>query len=321
MYGISKPAELPALKQAGFNCFQTYTQEPGQLAALAAEADGLGLKMLADPGKVIGSAYDKQAGKWPVLAWYLYDEPEVRRLPLAGLEKLDRRVKEWAPRQRTAFVMGEGIAAFTYGGVADALMVDWYPVPHLKLESVGQQVMLVKEGAKALDAARPGKPVWAVLQAFDWMEYPQRRARRVGRFPAFWEIRFMTYLSLARGATGIFYFKYTDAGGKPLPETPERWDMFAKMADEVSRLGPLITNGEPAEPPAGLAPGLSATAFKANGRKYMILLNPALTNVPLNVEVLKGWRPLFEEKRALAELLPDGKNPYFPPYRVLVLEN
>lgn len=321
MYGVSKPAELTVLKQAGFNCFQTYILEPEQLSALAGEADRLGLQMVAAPDRVIGSAYGKKALKWPVLAWYLYDEPEVRRLPPAELLKLDRRTKEWSPRQRTAFVMGAGIAAFTYGAAADALMVDWYPVPHLPLESVGRQVTLVKEGAKAMDTAKPGKPVWAVLQAFDWLEYPQRGAKRVGRFPDFGEIRFMTYLALARGATGIFYFKLDAAEGKPLPGAPERLAMFGKIADEINRLGPLIAGGKPARAPAGLAPGLSAAVFKANGREYMILLNPARTNIPLKAEALKGWRPLFEEKRRLEELLPGGKNLYFPPYRVLVLES
>ena len=39
MYGITRPAELAALKKAGFNCFHTYTQEPEALAGLAAEAE------------------------------------------------------------------------------------------------------------------------------------------------------------------------------------------------------------------------------------------------------------------------------------------
>ncbi|OGR43262.1 MAG: hypothetical protein A2X35_07965 [Elusimicrobia bacterium GWA2_61_42] len=321
MYGITKPAELAVLKKAGFNCFQSYEQAPEALAALAAGADKAGLKMVAMPDRVIGSAFDKQARKWPMLAWYLYDEPEVRRLPLADLQALDKRVKDWAPGQRTAFVMGAGLAAFTYGGAADALMVDWYPVPHLPLESVGQQVTLLKEGAKVMDAANPAKPVWAVLQAFDWMEFPQRKARRIGRFPAAWEIRFMTYLALARGANGIFYFKYASQDNKPLPETPERWAMFEAMAAEVNRLGPLLAKGKTVEPPPGLPGALSATVFKARGHKYMILLNPALANVPVDVEALKGWRPLFEEKRSIAELLPGNKRNYFPPYRVLILEN
>lgn len=304
MYGIGKPAELQVLKRAGFNCFQTYEQAPELLAALAAEAGKLNLKMAAYPDKVIGSAYDKEAKDWPMLAWYLYDEPEVRRMPLEELLKLDRRVKEWSPAQRTAFVMGDGIAAFTYGGAADVLMADWYPVPHLDLGSVGQQIALLREGAKMLDAKNPGKPVWAVLQAFDWMEFPQRRAKKVGGFPTFAQVRFMTYLALARGARGIFYFKYASQDGVPLADRPERWDIYGRMAAELGRMGPVFMEGRQTDPPAGLDPALSAAAFKKGGRRYLVLVNSASFPVALDTEVMKGWRPLFEERRGLPSDMP-----------------
>jgi hypothetical protein len=316
MYGIGQPAELKVLKDGGFNCFQTYEPSPEKLAGLAAEAETLGLKMVASPEKVMGSPLAAAAKSWPMLAWYLYDEPEIHRFSPESLLALDKRVKDWSPRQRTAFVMGEGLAALTYGAAADALMVDWYPVPHLKLESLGQQVTLTRQGALALDKARPDKPVWAVLQAFNWLEYPQRRAKRIGRFPTAEEVRFMTYLSLARGAKGIFYFKYSDAAA-----SPERWNIFTDLAAEVQQLGPLLAKAKPGARPAGLDPALDITVFRRWGRKHMIILNPSYANVPLNAEALKGWRPLFEKKRYLEELLPGGKNLYLPPYRALVLED
>ena len=304
MYGIGKPAELQILKQAGFNCFQTYEQSPELLAALAAEAVKLGLEMVAMPDKVIGSAYDKNARNWPILAWYLFDEPEVHNLPLDELLKLDQRVKDWSPGQRTVFVISEGVEAFTYGGAADALMVDWYPVPHLELGSVGQQVTLAREGAKALDEKKPDKAVWAVLQAFDWMEYPQIRAKKVGGFPTFGQVRFMTYLALARGAKGIFYFKYSSADGVPLADRPERWGIYERMAAELARIGPVFTKGRQIDPPAGLSPGLSAIAFKKGWHEYLVLLNPTAVPVPLAPAVLGNWRPLFEELRGIPDSLP-----------------
>ncbi|MFA6433600.1 MAG: hypothetical protein WCW52_02785 [Elusimicrobiales bacterium] len=312
MYGINKPQELRIIKRAGFNCFQTYGQSPELLAALAEEAGKLGLKMLAAPDMIIGSAYDKAAKSWPMLAWYLYDEPEVHKVPLAELAKMDRRAKEWSPGQRTAFVMGEGGAAFTYGGAADILMVDWYPVPHLELGSVGQQVTLVREGAKALDAKNPDKPVWAVLQAFDWMEYPQRRVKKVGGFPTFEQVRFMTYLALVRGAKGIFYFSYHSKDGTTLADRPERWSSYERMAAELDRMAPVFLKGRQTAPPAGLSPALSAAAYKENGRSYLVLLNPSAKETPLPPPALKGWRPLFEELRDLPAVLP--------PNAVLILE-
>ena len=311
-YGIGDPGELSVLRQAGFNCFHTYAQDPQRLAALAAESKKLNLKMVAYADRVIASSYTKEAKRWPVLAWYLFDEPEVRKLPPAELEKLDKRVKDWSPRQKTVFVMGEGVAAFTYGGLADALMVDWYPVPHLRLESVGEQVAMTKAGAAITDPKRQDKPVWAVLQAFDWINYPQRRKERVGGFPTFEQVRFMTYLALARGARGIFYFQYAGSDGVPLPDRPERWGIYQRIAAEINALMPVLEKGKPGVPPPGLNPQLASLALKQGGKAYLILLNPSEAMLPLNTEELSSYRPLFEDNRLLPSALP--------PHKVLVLE-
>ncbi len=302
-YGIGAPAELAVLKKAGFNSFQTYAQAPGQLAALAAEAKKLDLKMLAYPDRVIGSSFEKDARRWPMLGWYLFDEPEVKHLPLARLEELDKRAKDWDKSRRTVFVMGEGVAAFSYGGVADALMVDWYPVPHLPLDSVGEQVAMAKAGAAIKDAQRKDKPVWAVLQAFDWINYPQRRSPRVGGFPTFEQVRYMTYLAIARGANGIFYFTYNGSDGIPLPSRPERWNTYQRMAAELDALSPVLKKNKPGVLPAGLDTRFAARAFKKGWKTYLILLNPAAEPLPLPAGVLKAWRPLFALHRALPAAL------------------
>ena len=311
-YGIGGPQELSVLKQAGFNCFHTYAQDPERLAALAAEAKKLGLKMVAAPDRVIDSPYAKEAKGWPVLAWYLYDEPEVHKLPPAELGKLDKRVKDWAPGQKTVFVMGEGVSAFTYSGAADALMVDWYPVPHLPLGSVGEQVALVKAGAAIMDPERKDKPVWAVLQAFDWINYPQRRKERVGGFPTFEQVRYMTYLALARGAEGIFYFTYNGSDGVPLPSRPERWGIYQRLAAELNALRPVLEKGKPGALPPGLDPRLASRALKQGGKNYLILLNAEAAPLPLDAAALNGYRPLFGEGRGLP--------PALAPQEALILE-
>jgi hypothetical protein len=321
MYGIGATRDLAVIKEAGFNCFQTYSQDPEVLAELAAEAKKLKLKMTASPVRVIDSLYNEAAKKWPMLAWYLYDEPEVRGFPPAELEKLELRTKTWSPGQRTAFVMGEGSAALTYGGAGDALMVDWYPVPHLRMESVGYQVALVKSAAKIMDAKRPDRPAWAVLQAFDWKIYPQRRKQRVGRYPTFAEIRFMTYLALARGADGLFYYTFSQEG-KTLDAWPERWFIFKQIAAEINALRPVLEKGREAAPPPGLDERLAVKVLSKGRRQYMFMLNPSGQSIPLNTAALKSWRPLFEEKRRLEDILPASadNNTYLTPYRTLVME-
>jgi len=309
-YGISAPAELAELKKAGFNSFHTYVQDPARLAPLAAEAKKQGLKMVAYPDRVIGSSYEGAARRWPVLAWYLVDEPEVQKLPLASLQALEKRVKDWDARARTVFVMGEGVAAFTYAGVADALMVDWYPVPHLRLESVGEQVAMAAAGAAIQDPVRKNKPVWAVLQAFDWLGYPQKRSPKVGGFPTFEAVRYMTWLAVARGAAGVFYFTYTGSDGIPLPSRPERWDIYSRVAAELNGFRKILEKGKPGVAPAGLDAAFAVRALRQGGRDYLILLNP--TAAPLSLAPVKDWRPLFELSRYLPETLASQK--------VLILE-
>ncbi len=311
-YGIGEPASLAVLKNSGFNCFQTYIDDPAKLAGLAETARGLDMRMVAPPHKVMESAHAEKAKKWPVLAWYLKDEPEVGWMPAADLLEMDKRVKAWSPKQSTAFVMGHGLPAMVYGAAADIVMLDWYPVPHLPLESVGRELALVRAGVRMTDPARPEKPLWAVLQAFDWIEYPQRRAKKVGGWPSAEQVRFMTWLSVARGASGVFYFKYADNKGVPLPQRPELWARYERAAGELGAMSKVLVKGKDIPLPSGLDERLTGRALRRWWRKYAIILNPTRGEVPLSAEALKGWRPLFEAKRDLPESLKA--------YGVLILE-
>lgn len=311
-YGVNEPASLDMLHRSGFNCFQTYLDDPAKLAGLAETARGLGMRMVAPPYKVMESAYAQKAKKWPVLAWYLRDEPEVGWMPAADLLAMDKRVKEWSPGQRTAFVMGHGLPAMVYGAAGDAVMLDWYPVPHLPLESVGRELALVREGVRLTDPARPEKPLWAVLQAFDWIEYPQRRKKKVGGWPTFEQVRFMTWLAVARGASGIFYFKYADNKNVPLPQRPELWERYTRVANELNAMRKVLVKGKDIPLPEGLDERLTGRALRRWFTRYLVLVNPTRGAVPLDAEVLKGWRPLFKTTHDLPEALPA--------YGVLILE-
>jgi hypothetical protein len=318
MYGVETKKDLAIVKEAGFNCFQTYTKDPAVLAGLAAEAGRLKLKMLAYPDGVIDSSYSVRAKTWPMLAWYLYDEPDIHGVTPAELDNMDRKTKAWSPGQPTAFVVGQGSAAFNYGTTADALMVDWYPVPHLKLESLGYQVSRTRAAVRTLDKKRPGKPVWAVIQAFDWRLFPQHHERRVGRFPTLAEIRFMTYLALVRGADGLFYFTFSQEG-KTLDAWPDRWFILKSITSEINALRPMLEKGKWTGLLKGPDPRLEAWTISRNGKRCAILINTSNSEIHLNAGALKDWRPLFEEKRFLDELLHGQSR--IPPYRVLVLEN
>ncbi|MEK7234380.1 MAG: hypothetical protein AAB268_11230 [Elusimicrobiota bacterium] len=207
-----------------------------------------------------------------------------------------------------------------YPGVADAIMVDWYPVPHRPLESAGDHVRMTAEAAG-------GRKVWAVLQAMDWRDFPQGdpKKKRIGRFPDLAEIRFMSFDAVLNGAQGIWYFVYTIAPGRTLAQAPELMFAVDWVAREMLAMAPIFARGRaiplPFEPPAK---GLRARAWTYHGRDYLLLINRTRDRqwkVP--EEALEpGWRPLFESRRDPRELLKKYQDAYYlKPYQVLVLES
>jgi len=318
LFNTGNPKDLRSIKKAGFNAVQTYSRDPAQLKALAKAADKAGVKLLAHPQELSASTVPVRG--WPMAAWYLVDEPDVNGMSPSELCYLAGKVKAWAPRIPGAFVVGAGAKARDYAACGDILMVDWYPVPHMPLESAGENVRLTVEAAG-------DKPVWAVLQAMNWKDYAQRDPKkpRVGRFPTYGEIRFMTYHSIIAGAKGVWYFSYAKPGGATLAQSPEEWLAVTAMAKELAALRPIFEGGTPAYLPFPPNPdGPLAKAWRYHGRDYVIIANPKPKAMQLVPEALLAmhWRPLFETRRYQKELLKKvGEGFYRPPYRVLVFES
>lgn len=321
LYGV-RASEMAEISKAGFDAALPLAENPGEWDAAAGQARRHGVRLVADY-RLLGGGKRSKPGSWPILAWYLQDEPDVHRI---GAEDLARRAAETRaadPRPQT-FVVGSASGAAPYAAIGDALMLDWYPVPHLPLDGVADQV---DEALRLLPA---GKPLWMVVQAFDWRDDAQRDPNRprIGRFPSFEEIRFMSYLSVLHGARGLFFYRFNQVGdlqGKSLLDLPERWQALERVAREFSALRPVFLKGAPAHIPFRPNPdGLEARAWRHRGRDYLILLNRKKgfhQRVPDEV-FREDWRPLFEPRRELRELLkPIGPNWFLPPYRVLVLES
>jgi len=320
IYGVTEPEEVAVVKAAGFNTVQTYSGNPEVIAALAKACRQQNMKLLAYPDKIVPSKYFLESSDWPILAWYLFDEPDVVGLDPAQLLEKDLVTKRNFPGQHTVFVVGEGLAALKYGKSADIVMMDWYPVPHLKLESVGKQVGITRNMLQTLDLK--DKPVWAVLQAFDWKDYPQRSKKRIGRFPEAYEIRFMTYDALINGARGLFYFTFKARDNDELPYYPEKWQALTDTVGEIKELLPVLENGTPEKCPVPLA-NLEAKAWLYKGKTYLILANPTENNIliPEPFPDSAKWEPLFERSSDLADLVPERKTPYMKPYRVFVFKS
>jgi hypothetical protein len=201
--------DFSTLKQAGFNTVHGW--EGQTFAPLLAEASRRGLQLIYhNPTDA-----DVRAGRGneSILAWYLDEEPTLRKWDPDWTERLAvfkarrDRIREMDPG-RAVFVLDtpyidppwrERWLAWSRAGDVSA---HWnYPLIGETTNALTGRRGVPETVASAIDAVVGQKPVWLVVQAFasplwDW------------RMPNEAELRAMTYAGIVHGATGIIYFAY-----------------------------------------------------------------------------------------------------------------
>jgi len=291
LFNVADAAHLTRVREAGFDhVFPVGT--PVQQEAVALEAGRQGLKVVASPAVTLGS---ERVKRWPVAAWYLEDEPDVNNVSPERLRETGRTVRDWDRRPQT-FTVGRGSEARRYGAIGDVFMLDWYPVPHLALDSVADQI------DAALSALPAGKPLWFLVQAFDWRD----DHHKIGRFPTREEMRFMSWLAVMHGAKGLWFFRFPRPNGLTLFDFPELWGAVSAVARELKAFQPVLEEGAPAALPyAPSANGLESKCWTFRGRRYVLVLNrrrEAYFKLP-DVLLKPEWSLFSEPERDVRERL------------------
>ena len=310
LYGVTDAADLEIIQDAGFSCIQSYNQNPQNMEQLAQQAEKLGMQVVFYPNKVIGTAYEQKAQKWPVLAWYLVDEPDVHAWSRERVQQAYQAAKKAFPKHDTALVIGQGKTAIPYYDIPDVMMMDWYPVPHLPLTSFGENVRYTQEGMVA--AHSQGHPLWAVVQIFDWKNYEQYRPDhdRIGRFPTVEEIRFMSYDAILNGATGLFYFTFNHLKA-PLPTSaPQYWERVKVVLQELAQFKKVLEEGKVVANPLSVKLPLKMQTWKYKGARYSVLVNASQQPQPVPAKLTKKYKPLYGTKTG----------PQIAPYDVWILK-
>ena len=313
MYSVSKTEGLEFLKEAGFTCFQSYLKNPEQLLPLVESARELGLKTVFYPNEVIGSDYEKAAQNWPMLAWYLVDEPDVHKWTREQVAAAHQKAKNAFPDVPTALVIGQGKTKTPFYDLPDVMMMDWYPVPHLPLASFGDNVRYTREGMEKTGVSQ--NPMWGVVQSFDWKMFDQKSAKedRIGRFPTAAEIRFMVYHGIVNGADGIFFFPF-QYNKDILPiSAPDYWARVTAVTKEIAALRPVLENGKIVKNNLRVPDPLWLQTRKYRWKKYAILINLSNEEQPLPRALQKS-----KYKRLYVGEAPDKDT--LPPYGVWVLK-
>ena len=187
--------------------------------------------------------------------------------------------------------------------------VVWDCYPHL--ESTPQQTLGWFPSA-VFDAWTPaarGNTMWAVLQSF--------AKPGTWRYPTPEELRAVTYLSLAAGCKGVFYFLYQtmpkhaenlkgliDPQGKPLP-------MYAPatvLAKELHMLSPLLLSLKPAESQFKIQGDARVGKFVDDQGREVLIVASLRPDMPIDVQltgltskVFSPWRDALTDETFVPE--------------------
>ena len=297
VYGVS-PKELRPIAESGFTHVLSASKSAEAQIALAKAAKRAGLSLIGYPQTLLPAP----SSGIPIAAWYLSDEPDVNN---ESPEDISRQAAEMRAKDSgtpLVLVVGDGSRAAECASHVDAVMVDWYPIPHLPLSSLGDHI------ATAVSQV-PNKPIWAVVQAMDWRDYPQRDPKKkpIGRFPAKAEIRFMAYDAIVNGAAGIFFFevRVRSRTGYTLLDSPEHWAALRHVSRELSLLRPILADGE--RTPLDFGPIIGVRIRHGRTRVTILANRSSMTQLLPQQFQSPECRTLFENRISPFEALPDGR--------------
>ena len=135
------------------------------------------------------------------------------------------------------------------------------------------------------------------------------------------ELRLRVAQAAIEGRTGVFFTLPKTADGRELTAYPEEWQALARVARETAALRLILESGAEAAVPFSVPQGVSARAWRFQGRLYVLLVNGAVLSGPMPQESLRPWRALFEVRADARDLLiPCGGGRCLSAGRVLWLE-
>jgi len=226
IYGL--PVEkFSEAKRAGFNTVWTDEVEAARRAGLRTIVS----RGFQYPGKGrTATISEDEANRW-IIARYLWDEPAQTNASPREVFEAHVAEKRADPYHPTAIVVYRPENFPPYASASDILMTDPYPIPHRPLSVVSESVRAARE------AVRDQKPVWAIIQAFNWMDVSQE-AQRIGwaRWPTYAEERCMVYLAVINGAKGMLFYRYGGHG----KHDPNNWRALKRVAAELKELSPIL---------------------------------------------------------------------------------
>ena len=202
-----------------------------------------------------------------LLAWYACDETSIEHV--AALTRRQKLVERVDPDHPTWTVLYQYGLVRGYYPSFDVIGTDPYPVPETSIGLAAEWARVTRSEVMGL------KPMWQVVQAFDWKDYGRDR----GRMPSREEMTAMTWHAIANGANGIVYYHhrllYRGNGERGTGKRflRDRWDDICAAAGSVRRFMPALLSGETAPKATCHERHVSVRTLRHGGRLLLIATN------------------------------------------------
>lgn len=176
--------------------------------------------------------------------WYLYDEPITRKISTDALDKAANIIRKVDPYHPISMVFNHirrGVKAKPYTDIVDCVWVDPYPIGSLSkdpISAVGENIAIAR------NIVEDKKPVWSVIQCFQWEYFRgEMTLQKDGAptIPTKRQLRYMNYLALASNAKGLIYYWAQESKYHIINDAPEVWANICDMVKELNALQAFLT--------------------------------------------------------------------------------
>mgnify|MGYP002345563410 FL=1 len=236
-----------------------------------------------------------------LLAWYLTDEPEGRGDAAEAERKRYLELKQTDPAHPIGLCHYSFAAIERFKDACDFTMSDVYPV------TAARDVPLANVGVHLDEIHRVhgrGFPAWAWIQVFGG---PNTDGGKWA-VPLPHEVRCMTYIALAHGATGILYFSYW-------PQAQQTWQSLRPLNAEIHRIYPWLTAPGKELKPASSSADVHVRARDLGNGGIVIAVNtrPLFTTATISLPGQKGRSLTLPFENRTVNLTKDGFTDRFAP--------
>jgi len=233
-----------------------------------------------------------------LLTWYMPEEPIGRRIREEDLSRLYRQIKAVDKVHPASLLLYEGYLAYQssdakrdYRGYIDTCDIVWtdpYPIPEYPLTMIE---VCIK---KVITMSDNKKPVWAVLQAFDYNYYNSwkagNRPKEMPTRPTPLETRFMAYLALSAGATGLIWYWEPNKMVHMRNDTPVVWQGLCDTVREMKSLMPFLTAEKTENDVFNVPAPFRSWTRQVGDKRILVLLNTSEKAADMKLD-LSGFNP------------------------------